>query len=497
MNKEIIDKINSITCQKSQPPKACVITFGCQQNEADSEKIKGMLADMGYEITDVDMTSDIAGSQGKYGEFIISENSSLALCDVIIMNTCAVREHAELKAFSRTGQLKHYKNKNKNLLIGICGCMVEQEHVLEYIKKSFPYVDFIFGTRSIHKFPEIFYETLTAQKRIIRNKNIGEDIIDEDMPVRRDSFFKAWVSIMYGCDNFCSYCVVPYVRGRERSRSKDKILEEIRELVSSGYKDITLLGQNVNSYKDLCGKRDVEDAVPYNFTDLLSDIVKIDGDYWLRFITSHPKDVPDRLITLMGENEKIAKHFHLPVQAGSNRILKLMNRKYTRENYLDLVGKLRENVKDIALASDIIVGFPGETEEDFNDTLDIIEKAEFDNIFPFIYSKRKGTPAAEMDDKTPRKEKTDRFARLMKIQNNISEKKNKAYEGKTVKVLVESEAQNANVGATLCGRPKLAGRTSTHKLVIFGGSVDLIGNFVNVKINEGKLHGLYGEIAKD
>ena len=490
MNAEILNIIKNINNQKPQKTKACVVTFGCQQNEADSEKIKGMLESMGYDIINADMTADISGNNSGRGEFIIDENSPFYSCDVIIMNTCAVREHAELKAFSRTGQLKHYKNKNKNLLIGICGCMVEQEHILEYIKKSFPYVDFIFGTRSIHKFPELFYETLINKKRILKSEKIEEDIIDEELPVRRDSFFKAWVSIMYGCDNFCSYCVVPYVRGRERSRSKDKILEEIKELVASGYKDITLLGQNVNSYKDPVNPE-------YKFVDLLNDIVKIDGDYWLRFITSHPKDVPDRLITLMGENEKLAKHFHLPVQAGSDRILKLMNRKYTRKDYLELIKKLKTNVKDIAIASDIIVGFPGETEEEFEETLDIIKKAEFDNIFPFIYSKRKNTPAAEMEDKISRKEKTDRFARLMKLQNDISLKKNKAYEGKTVKVLVESEHKNANVGATLCGRPKLAGRTSTHKLVIFEGNIDLIGSFVNVKINEGKLHGLYGEIEKD
>jgi len=485
MNTEILNTIKDINNQKTQKPKACVVTFGCQQNEADSEKIKGMLESMGYDILDVDMTGDISNNYGKFDENITENESPLVMCDVIILNTCAVREHAELKAFSRTGQLKHYKNKNKNLLVGICGCMVEQEHVLEHIKKSFPYVDFIFGTRSIHKFPEIFFETLINKKRILKKQNIEKDIIDEDLPVRRDSSFKAWVSIMYGCNNFCSYCVVPYVRGRERSRNKNKILEEIQNLVLSGYKDITLLGQNVNSYKD-------PENQNYSFTDLLSDIVKIDGDYWIRFITSHPKDVPDRLINLMGENEKVANHFHLPVQAGSNRILKLMNRKYTRENYLELVGKLKTNVKDIAIASDIIIGFPGETEEEFNETLDIIEKAEFDNIFPFIYSKRKNTPAAEMEDKISRKEKTDRFAQLLKIQNEISVKKNKEYEGKTVKVLVDSEYKNDK-----SERGYLAGRTSTHKLVIFEGNVDLIGSFVKVKINEGKLHGLYGEVVKD
>jgi len=481
MNKEILNTIKEKNNKRSQKPTACVVTFGCQQNEADSERIKGMLVSMGYDITDADLTEDLP------------ENfENLNSCDVVIVNTCAIREHAELKAFSRTGQLKHYKNKNKDMLIGMCGCMVEQEHILDYIKKSFKFVDFIFGTRSIHKFPEIFHEALINKNKILTNEII-EEIIDEDMPVRRDSSFKAWVSVMYGCNNFCSYCIVPHVRGRERSRRKEKILEEIRGLVSAGYKDITLLGQNVNSYQDFCGERNAEGGVPYNFTDLLSDIIKIDGDYRLRFITSHPKDIPDELIKLMGENEKIANHIHLPVQSGSNRILKLMNRKYTRENYLELIGKLRDSVKDIAITTDVIVGFPSETEEEFGETLDIIKKAGFDNIFPFIYSKRKNTPADKMEDNISHREKTDRFAELVKLQKEISANKNKAYEGKTVRVLVESEYKNDKIKD---GKSYIAGRTSTHKLVIFEGDIGSIGSFVNVKINEGKLHGLYGELEK-
>ena len=484
MNNNISENIKNINNKKEYKPKACVITFGCQQNEADSEKIRGMLLVMGYDIIDADMTSDVGGDYGKFNKS--DETSVLALCDVVILNTCAVREHAELKTFSRTGQLKHYKNKNKNLLIGICGCMVEQEHILEYIRKSFPYVDFTFGTRSIDKFPEILYERLVTQKKVIRKENIiyEEEIITEDLPVYRDSLYKARISVMYGCNNFCSYCVVPYVRGGERSRSKDKILEEAYELINSGYKEIMLLGQNVNSYKD-------PDDLNYRFTDLLTDILKIgsDYDYWVRFITSHPKDVPDRLINLMSENEKLAGHFHLPVQAGSDRILKLMNRKYTRENYLELIKKLKTKVKDIAVTSDIIVGFPSETEEDFKETLDIIREAEFDNIFPFIYSKRENTPAARMEDKITRKEKTDRFARLVKIQNEISVRKNKAYEGKTIKVLVESEYKNNKDNK----ENNLAGRSSANKLVIFEGDINLIGSFVNIKINESRLHGLYGE----
>ncbi|MCL1794100.1 MAG: tRNA (N6-isopentenyl adenosine(37)-C2)-methylthiotransferase MiaB [Oscillospiraceae bacterium] len=478
MDEQSIIAIKEINEKKPSKPKACVVTFGCQQNVADSEKIKGMLELMGYETIDADMTDDIAGNFGQF-----DEKSILGSCDAIILNTCAVREHAELKAFSRTGQLKHYKNKNKDMLIGLCGCMPEQKHALEYIKKSYRHVDFVFGTRSIHKFPEIFYETLANKKKIIQNEP-AEETIDEQLPVKRDSLFLARVSAMYGCDNFCSYCVVPNVRGRERSRSKDKILEEICGLVLSGYKDITLLGQNVNSYKD-------PENPGYGFARLLGDITKIEGDYWIRFLTSHPKDVPDELINLMGESDKIARHFHLPVQAGSDRILKLMNRKYTQKNYLELIEKLKKNVKDIAIASDIIVGFPSETEEDFRQTLDIIEKAQFDQIFPFIYSKRENTPAAEMEDKTPRKEKTERFMRLVQMQNLITEKKNKAYEGKTVKVLVDGEHKNSDGGE----KKYMAGRTTAHKLAIFEGGPGLVGRFVDVKINSGKLHGLYGDIS--
>jgi tRNA-2-methylthio-N6-dimethylallyladenosine synthase len=473
MNKEILNKIKERNAQKSRNPAACVVTFGCQQNEADSERIKGMLSEMGYEITDKDLTNP-AG------------DLSFDSCDVVIVNTCAVREHAELKAFSRTGQLKYYKNKNKDMLVGMCGCMVEQEHILEYIKKSFKFVDFIFGTRSIHKFPEIFYEASVNRAKVLTNEILEKEIIDEELPVRRGSSFKAWVSVMYGCDNFCSYCVVPHVRGRERSRRKEKILEEVRGLVSSGYKDITLLGQNVNSYRD-------PENPSYRFTDLLSDIVKIDGDYWLRFITSHPKDIPDGLIKLMGENAKLANHIHLPLQSGSDRILKLMNRRYTRGNYLDLIAKLKKSVKDIAITTDIIVGFPGETDGEFSETLDMIEKAGFDNIFPFIYSKRKNTPADKMEDNVTHKEKTDRFAEMLKLQKEIAANKNKAYEGRVVRVLVESEYKSDKIKD---GKTYIAGRTSTHKLVIFEGDTGLTGSFVNVKINEGRLHGLYGELEK-
>ncbi|MCL2096770.1 MAG: tRNA (N6-isopentenyl adenosine(37)-C2)-methylthiotransferase MiaB [Oscillospiraceae bacterium] len=487
MNREILNKIREINNKKTQKQKACVVTFGCQQNESDSEKIKGMLEAMGYEITESDITADSGGgAKAKDGAAFELEN-----CGVVIINTCAIREHAELKAFSRTGQLKRYKDKNKDMLIGMCGCMVEQEHILEYIEKSFKYVDFVFGTRSIHKFPEILHNALLNLRQ--NNTEITEtDIaniteIEEDMPAKRGSLFKAWVPVMYGCDNFCSYCVVPHVRGRERSRKKDKILDEVRTLAANGYKDITLLGQNVNSYKDPGNKN-------YDFTELLRDVTEIEGDYWLRFITSHPKDISGNLIKLMGESKNIANHLHLPLQSGNNRILKLMNRKYTREDYLDLVEKLKDSIKDIAVTSDIIVGFPSETEEEFEETLDLIKRAGFDNIFPFIYSKRKNTPAEKMEDNISHKEKTDRFAELIKIQREISAEKNKAYEGKTVRVLAEGEYKNDKNKKN--NGNYLSGRTSSNKLTVFeyNGNVDLTGSFVNVKIKEGRLHGLFGEL---
>lgn len=452
--------------------KACVVTFGCQQNEADSEKIKGMLAAMGY-----DLISD----------------SSLGECDVIVVNTCAIREHAELKAFSRTGQLKSYKQKNKNLIIGICGCMVEQEHRAEYIKKSFPYVDFLLGTHSLHKFTETLNNVLKNRKRqfvkLLDSENAEEKIkAVEDLPVYRESKYKANVSIMYGCNNFCSYCIVPYVRGRERSREKKNILAEVKGLIADGCKDITLLGQNVNSYKSYGHDTQKE----CDFAELLSDIVDIDGDYLVRFITSHPKDVPDSLIKLMGQSDRLAKHFHLPVQSGSNRILKLMNRGYTREYYLELAEKLRRNVEGIALTTDIIVGFPTETDEDFEHTMDIIKTVEFDNIFPFIYSRRKNTPAAEMADDISKETKNKRFDRLIKSQNEIALKKNKEYEGKTVRTLVESKYKNADDSGE--DRNKMAARTSTYKLVLFDGDVSQIGSFVDLKIKEGRLSYLVGEL---
>ncbi|MBQ7500424.1 MAG: tRNA (N6-isopentenyl adenosine(37)-C2)-methylthiotransferase MiaB, partial [Clostridia bacterium] len=391
--------------------RAFVQTYGCQQNEADSEHIAGMLIDMGYSLTDAPDNADI-----------------------IIVNTCAVREHAELKALSKTGQYKHLKLANPDLIIGIGGCMVTQEHRCGDIKNKYPYVDFLFGTSMLPGLPQLIYRTMKENKRIMSPTGGVEDRVVEGIPVKRESSFLAWVPIMYGCNNFCSYCVVPYVRGRERSRTKEAVLEEVRGLAKAGYKELTLLGQNVNSY----GKGLYDD---YDFADLLSDICAVDGDFKVRFMTSHPKDATKKLIDVIAANDKAVKQFHLPIQSGSDRILKMMNRKYTRDSYYSLIEYMREKMPDIGITTDIIVGFPGETEEDFEDTLDMLRRVRYDNIYSFIYSKRKGTPAAEMEDNTSKEEKNERFRRLLEVQNEISLSKNKEYEGKTVRVLVESRSK--------------------------------------------------------
>jgi len=434
--------------------KVYIQTFGCQQNEADSEILAGMAIKMGYSITDTPADASL-----------------------ILVNTCAIREHAELKALSITGQFKHLKAANPALMIGICGCMVTQEHRMDDIKHKYPYVDFLFGTSMLYRFPEVFYEALCANKRIFR---LDDDYaVAEGLPVRRESGFKAWVSIMYGCNNFCTYCVVPYVRGRERSRKPADILAEIKELVDSGYKEITLLGQNVNSY----GK-DLEEV--YDFADLLKEAASFDGEYILRFMTSHPKDASEKLINVMAENPKIAKQFHLPLQAGSTRVLTAMNRRYTKESYLSLIKLMRSKMPDIALSTDIIVGFPTETAEEFEETLEVLREVSFDSIYSFIYSRRKGTPAAEMDGQIEESEKSRRFEALLALQNEISKNKNLAYEGKTIKVLTEGRSKTDDT--------KLTGRNEKNRLVHFEGPDSLIGKFCNVKIDKAETYALYGTL---
>ena len=433
---------------------ACVVTYGCQQNEADSEKIAGMLHESGYDIV-----------------------KEPALADVIIVNTCAVREHAEERALSITGGYKHLKNARPHLKIGVCGCMVSKSDMSEKIKKSYPYIDFVFGTEKLAHLPEILYRSYEKKKRIFV-PNDGEIQIAEGLPVIRESTFRAWVSIMYGCNNFCTYCIVPYVRGRERSRRPEMIIEEVRSLVESGCKEITLLGQNVNSYgKEFGGE--------CNFATLLSRLCEIEGDFTIRFMTSHPKDASFELIDIMAKNEKIAKHFHLPVQSGSDRILKEMNRHYNKETYLSLVDYMREKMPDIAITTDIIVGFPEETEEDFEDTLELMKRVKYDMIFSFIYSPRTGTPAAKMEQ-LPEKVKTDRMNRLLALQNELLAEKNEAYVGKTLRVLVEGKSKT--------NEAKMSARTEGNRIVLFDGEESLTGKFINLKITKSAPFALIGEI---
>ena len=430
---------------------ACIQTYGCQQNEADSERLAGMCEEMGYSFTD-----------------------DPSKADLILVNTCAVREHAELKALSITGQFKHLKERKPSLIIVMCGCMVTQEHRLNDVKQKYPYVDFLFGTGMLWKFPEIMYEALTTKRRhFYENEDDGN--IAEGLPVRRESNFKGWVSIMYGCNNFCTYCVVPYVRGRERSRQREDVLKEVRELVENGCREITLLGQNVNSYSGGC-----------DFADLLADICEIDGDFIVRFMTSHPKDVSHKLIDTMAKYPKIARQFHLPLQSGSNRVLSAMNRRYTAESYIENVRYMREKMPDIALSTDIIVGFPTETDEEFEETLNVLREVRYDSIFSFIYSIRKGTKAAEMEGQISDEVKKERFARLLDTQNQISYEKNQSYVGKVIDVLVEGRSKTDD--------SKLTGRGERGRLVHFVGDDSLIGCHVNVKIVKAETYALYGEL---
>ena len=440
---------------KGRKPLAQVITYGCQQNENDSERIRGMLFEMGYGFT---------------------EDKEEA--DLILFNTCAVREGAELRVLGNVGALKHLKARKPETVIGICGCMMQQEHMVKQIKAKYKHVSVVFGTHTLHRLPEILSGVLGNGERVLCVED-SEGAIAEDVPVYREGDVKAWVSVMYGCNNFCTYCIVPYVRGRERSRSPEKILEEVRGLAQKGVKEITLLGQNVNSY----GK-DADFGM--DFADLLREVDRVEGIRRIRFMTSHPKDMTDRLIDAMAECGKVTRQLHLPVQAGSSRILKEMNRRYTKEQYLALVEKVRARLGEIALTSDIIVGFPGETEEDFAQTLDILEAVRFDSVYSFLYSKRSGTPAAEMPDQVPEEEKHARFDRLLEVQNRISREINEKYFGKTVELLAEGESKT-DPGV-------LTGRTSEGKIVNFPDDGETrAGDFVNVKITKVGTWSLTGE----
>ena len=440
----------------SKKPKCFIRTFGCQQNEADSEQLRGMTKEMGYERCETPEEADL-----------------------ILVNTCAVREHAELRALSTTGQFKKLKEKNPELLIGVCGCMVTQEHRMNQLKKSYPYVDFLVGTGMLYRLPEIISEQLGGGKRSF-TIDLPEGTLAEGLPIERESKTTAWVSVMYGCNNFCSYCVVPYTRGRERSREHADIIAEVKSVIAEGAKEITLLGQNVNSYS----------SEGQDFADLVDEICKLNGDFILRFMTSHPKDASKKLIDVMAANEKCSKQFHLPLQSGSARILREMNRKYTPDTYMALVEYMREKMPDIALSSDIIVGFPGETDEEFDETLSMLKKVGFDMVYSFIYSPRPLTPAAEMTCQIPPETKSARFDRLLEVQNEISLEKNLSLVRKVQRVLIEGESKSST--------EMLTGRADSNKLVHIprdAESESLIGKFAKVKITRAETFAIFGELV--
>lgn len=429
-----------LTEREVKNPQAHVVTFGCQQNVSDSERIKGMLILCGYTVTD-----DI-------------ENA-----DFVLFNTCAVRGHAEDRVYGNVGAVKKYKKANKNLILAVCGCMAQQQSVAERFKKSYPYVDIVFGTQQYHRLPEFIYKRMTG-KRVYELSLDNADIV-EDIPVSRDGTLKGWLPIMYGCNNFCTYCIVPYVRGRERSRECGEILKEARQMIDSGFKEIMLLGQNVNSYG-----LDRDDGI--NFAKLLRQINDLEGDFRIRFMTSHPKDCTTELLDTIRDCKKVERHIHLPFQSGSSKILKQMNRRYDREGYLSLIKAARERIPDAEFTGDIIVGFPGETYEDFCETLSLVREVRFTSLFTFIYSPREGTPAAVMPDPVSREEKGKWFNELLALQDEISEQLNRELVGKTVRVLCEEITD----GGKLCGKGE------GYASVEFDGDESLIGKFVNVRI---------------
>ena len=450
---EFVDKIKN---EFNICARALVITFGCQQNEADSEKIRGILADIGYAEADA------------------PENA-----DLIILNTCAIRELAEKNVLSMLGKFKAEKAKRPNLKIGVCGCMAAEQAVIDKLKKSFRYVDFTLEPNRLHELPSLIYKALAFGEKSFPIGMDNGDIVEGIPTVRRDSH-KAWVSIMYGCNNFCTYCIVPYVRGRERSRNSAEILSECNELIESGVKEITLLGQNVNSYK-----------ADISFAELVRKITDIQGDFKLKFMTSHPKDVSDELISLFAARpDKLPPYFHLPLQSGSDAVLKRMNRTYNTDRYLSVVEKLRCAVPDIALSTDIIVGFPGETEEDYRATLEILRKVKFDFVFAFVYSPRNGTPAEKMDNQISAEVKSARITELLKIQDEIALEKNERFVGTLIDVFVDSKSDKKGSGTVY------SGRTDSSKRVHFTCDRDVVGEKIKIKITRAAPYDLFGEVAE-
>ena len=452
-------KDKMLNYNKEKKLKYYIDTMGCQMNENDSLKYAGILESMGFEK----------------GE----ENNS----NLYLFNTCCVRENAENTLFGRLGMLKARKLKNEEVYIAIVGCMTQQEHILEKIKKSYRFVDIVLGTSCMSIFPEKLYNVVVNHQREIEYIDVSNSL-EEEVPIKYEDKYKASVSIIYGCNNFCTYCIVPYVRGRERSRKPEDILLDIKRLAKDGYKEIMLLGQNVNSY----GNDFKEKLNGYNFPKLLQDVEKIEGIEIIRFMSPHPKDFKDDLIEVIKNSKKIARQIHLPLQSGSTRILEKMNRKYTKEDYLEIVEKLKKADENISISTDIIVGFPGETEEDFLDTLDVVKKVKFDQIYMFIYSKRAGTVAAKMPDDTPNEEKVKRLERLKKLYEDILPLNNQKMIGKVYKVLVEGKSKN--------NKNFYTGRTSQNKVVIFEGTEEMIGEIVDIRITSEHLWYLKGRIEK-
>ena len=438
------------------PPLAYVRSYGCQQNVNDGEKIKGVLQDVGYGLCD-----------------------NVEHADLILFNTCAVREHAEQRVFGNVGALKKLKEQNPRLMIGVCGCMAQQEHIVEKLRQSYPYVDLVFGVDGIDRLPAMLAERIRKGKRYLE-KPAERNAVVEELPIRRDSGFRAWLPIMYGCDNFCTYCIVPYVRGRERSREPQCIIDDVRQLAAEGYKEITLLGQNVNSYgKDL--------ETPWDFADLLRELDKIEGDYLIRFMSSQPKDATPKLFDTMARSRHVAHQLHLPVQSGCDRVLRAMNRPYDRAKYLELITYARKVMPDLVLTSDVIIGFPGETEAEAMETVELVRQVEFDALFTFIFSPRPGTPAAKMDDPVPRSEKQKWFDTLCAVQNDISARLHARYVGQTLRVLVDGRTDDA--------RWPLSARTAGGRLVHLVGDEAALGQYRQVRITDSNTWALFGEMV--
>ena len=454
--REFEQKIRALHEGRAVPPLAMVDTFGCQQNVADSQHIMGMLEAMGFGFTD-----------------------DPARAAVVVLNTCAIRDHAEKRVYGTLGALTHTKKADPEQVICLCGCMAQRPEVAEKVRQSYRHVDLVFGPQALWKFPELLYQVYTRRGRVF---SVADEhgAIAEGMPVVREGRTRAWVSIMYGCNNFCSYCIVPYVRGRERSRDPEQIIAEVRQLVADGFKEITLLGQNVNSYgKDL--------DTPYDFADLLTALDAIDGDYLIRFMSSQPKDATHKLFDAMARSRHVARQLHLPVQSGCDRVLRAMNRPYDKAKYLELITYARKVMPELVLTSDVIIGFPGETEAEAMETVALVEQVRFDALFTFIFSPRPGTPAAKMDDPVPREEKQKWFDRLCDTQNRISEELHTAYVGRTLRCLVDGESDDA--------RWPLTARTAGGRLVHLVGDKSAVGTYHDVKITDSNTWALFGELV--